>query len=200
MKGVHRLTRLALATAVVTVALMAVLAATAHPAAACSCVAPTDQQAAAEADAVVIGSRVEREFDLYDPQMLIQVEQVLKGEVSAQQGVLGAGYGCRTDVEADARSLIFLDRDDAGRLRLMPCAPTRAVSASTDDLVAALGGDPPAPGSVIYAVGGPQGRGPVLVVLVAVLVLAGVLALIGRGLDRRAGRREVSAPGGRPAP
>lgn len=200
MEGAHRLGRLAATSAVVTAALTVVLAVTGHPAAACSCLARSDSEAAAQADAVVVGSRVGRPFDLYDPQMVIEVEQVLKGEAAARQGVLGDGLGCGPDVEADTRSLIFLDRDDAGRLRLMPCSPTRAVGASTDELVATIGGHPPAPGSVIYAVGGPQGRSPLLVVLAAVLVLAGALALIGRGLDRRAGRPAVSPPGGPPGP
>lgn len=200
MQGAHRLGRLAAASAVVVAALTVLLAAGAHPAAACSCVRPSDWEAATIADAVIVGTRVDGDLDLYQAQMLLDVDQVVKGEVAARQGVLGDGLGCGPDVEADVRSLLFLDRDAAGRLRVMPCSPTRPVDASAEAVVFALGGHPPSPGSVTYAVGGPQDRRPLLLVVVGVLGLVGVLALIGRGLDRRAGRATISPPGGRPGP
>lgn len=72
----RRLVQATTVVALLAVALVGVIAATTHPAGACSCALRSNREVAVEADAVVIGTRVDRRTR---GPMVIEVEQVLKG-------------------------------------------------------------------------------------------------------------------------
>ena len=181
MQGAHRLVRGAMAVAMLTTALAGVLAATTHPAGACSCALPSDWEASAYADAVVIGTRVDRRVD---GRMTIEVERVLKGTTAERQEVDEAGFMCGPDIEADQRSLLFLDRT-AGRLGVQVCSPSRPVDAEAQLLAASLGGHTPVAGSVGETFGVAEGRWPLAAVVGGLVLTIVALAGIGRALARR---------------
>ena len=184
MQWAHRLVRATLAVAMLTAALAGVLAATTHPAGACSCALPSDWEASATADAVVIGTRVDRRAD---GRMTIEVERVLKGTSAERQEVDEAGLMCGPDIEADQRSLLFLDRT-AGRLGVQVCSPSRPVDADAQVLAASLGGHTPAAGSVGEPLGVPEGRWPLVALTGGLLLTMVLLAGAGRTLAQRSSR------------
>jgi len=170
--------------ALLAVALVGVLAVTTIPAEGCSYALRTDREVAAETDAVVIGTRVDRRAN---GPMVIEVEQVLKGSTAARQEVLEADLDCRPDVEVDQRSLLFLDRT-GGRLQVSVCSPSRPVDARAERLAASLGGGSPEAGSVGEPFGVPKERWPLVAVLGGLVLAVVALAGVGRALAQRSSR------------
>lgn len=180
----RRLVQATTVVALLAVALVGVLAATTHPAGACSCALRSDREVAVEADAVVIGTRVDRRTR---GPMVIEVEQVLKGSTAARQEVLEADVDCGPEVELDQRSLLFLDRA-GGRLQVRVCSPSRRVDARAERLAASLGGGPPVAGTVGEPLGVPEGRWPLVAVVGGLVLVVVALAGVGRALAQRSSR------------
>jgi hypothetical protein len=89
----------------------------ASPAHACSCVGTTDEAAFARADAVFVGTPVEKQveggttFASSDPaRWLFRVDRVYKGRVGSPQGVVSArdGASCGLELAIGVRALVFV--------------------------------------------------------------------------------------------
>lgn len=144
----------------------------AAPAAACSCVAGvSDAEQAANADAVFVGTLVDRRepaqrpvMSSSDPAVLtFEVSRVYKGTVGARQEIVTAqsGVSCGLELVGDGPFLVFGQRDsggfgyrvDPGQYSAHLCGGSRAISSGGEaDLGALLAPHPP---------GGPPGSQPV---------------------------------------
>jgi hypothetical protein len=201
-----RIRRIVCAIAVAVAACPAVLAVTASPAGACSCIAIDDEEAFSLADAVFTGTVVvaETPADLTAPTTLrFDVDQVYKGDVTAHQEVRTPSSSAACGLApTDERLLVFASEPGAtrsaslgatdGQLVAFLCGGTRDLA--TIAVPTAFGtGRAPAPGD---GSGGGVERGVergVVAGLAAVLILAVVAGLVttrrGRFIRRRAAAR-----------
>jgi hypothetical protein len=191
--------------AIVVAACPVLLAVTAAPAAACSCLALDDDEAFSLADAVFTGSAVDRRVpsDPTAPTTLVfAVDHVYKGDVVATQEIRTPSSSAACGLSPDrSRLLVFaaepgttesgaLDASD-GQLVAFLCGGTRTVSA---DAVPASFGTGRAPPVDEAAEGGGGSRGWLVAAVALGVVLVGAGAVV--ALRRRAAPDHSPSGGG----
>lgn len=204
-----------------TVAVGALVAVPATPAAACSCVAITDAQARKAADAVFFGEVVQRRdtpakggvMSSADRAVyVVQVSRVYKGRASATQEVVTARSGgtCGLELPARGPALFFAFASDLsfaddgglepGQLSSNLCSGTRSADSAPASFgpgtspIAAAAGDGTPTTSRPDASGGPQRRDEAAGWLaVALVATVGTLAAAGLLAVRRTRSRGVAA-------
>ena len=156
------------------VAAVAVVAATATPAHACSCAMPDPRSLLAQTDGAFVGRLIERR-DLGDGRAVFtfRVERRVKGAMGSTVDVESASNGaaCGLETTIGARIGLFLERR-AGRWTSSLCWQV-----SPDDLLAAAQPLPP-----------PNGRGPATLLVAGRFGPARLLALDDRGRTLAYGR------------
>jgi len=179
--------------AVVAAILVASVVWNAPHAAACSCVGFTDAEALAAADVVFTGDLVEVRtppgamFSSADAERFVfEVDRVYKGEARARQSVVTPreGASCGLELAGSGPFLVFASRKpvfdldaDEGELFSHLCTGSRSLSEVPFPAALGPGAEPLTGSSPVGGTRDGDDRGPVVVVGVAALLLAGALVV-----------------------